>query len=139
MAFDGECAPEPECSSDADCPVPPCACLDEDGDGSCENACPVALCVRGACTFVDPTKLQLGDSCGGFRPAGSPDCDTGLFCQHQPGALCGAADAPGECVVIPEVCADIFDPVCGCDGETYGNACSANLAGVSVASDGECQ
>ena len=132
VAFDGECEPQPECSSDADCPIPPCACLDEDADGQCENACPVPLCVRGACTFVDRTKLQLGDSCGGFRPAGSPDCDAGLFCQHQPGALCGAADAPGECVAIPDVCADIFDPVCGCDGQTYGNACeaAANQAGI---------
>jgi hypothetical protein len=80
----------------------------------------------------DPGALQLGDACGGFRPVGSPECDTGLFCQHQAGALCGAADAPGECVLIPDFCAEIFDPVCGCDGQTYGNACeaAANLTGI---------
>jgi hypothetical protein len=41
--------------------------------------------------------------------------------------------------VKPEFCTEQFDPVCGCDGETHGNACAANSAGVSVASEGECQ
>ncbi|HKO92774.1 MAG TPA: hypothetical protein VJU61_16580, partial [Polyangiaceae bacterium] len=117
---EGECGGEPQCRVDSDCPVPPCACLDEDGDGVCENDCPVAVCRQGVCGVGAPA-LQLGDSCGGFRVPNSGECDVGLFCQHQAGALCGAADAPGECVLIPEVCADIFDPVCGCDGETYGN------------------
>jgi hypothetical protein len=132
VLFAGECSPEPQCQVDSDCPQTPCACLDTDQDGQCENECPVASCVSGECTFANPKTLQLGDSCGGFRPAGSPDCASDLFCQHQAGALCGAADAPGECVAIPEVCADIFDPVCGCDGVTYGNACeaAANRAGI---------
>ena len=29
-------------------------------------------------------------------------------------------------------------PVCGADGKTYGNACVANAAGVSVAKKGSC-
>ena len=121
-----------ECHSDDECPVPPCACLDENGDGICENQCPFPVCRDGVCGLSNAGVLQLGDACGGFRPPGSPECDTGLFCQHQPGALCGAADAPGECVLIPQACEDSFAPVCGCDGGTYGNACeaAANLAGI---------
>jgi len=131
VIHEGECGGGPQCRTDSDCPIPPCACLDENGDGICENQCPVPVCRDGACG-VRGGGLQLGDSCGGFRLPNTGNCAEGLFCQHQPGALCGAADAPGECVLIPDVCADIFDPVCGCDGETYPNACqaAANLAGI---------
>lgn len=138
IASEGECPPRPECTTDADCPIPSCECVDEDGDGSCDNECPLLECIDGECVGDEPPKLQLGDSCGGFRPPNAPECDTGLFCQHQPGALCGAADAPGECVEIPEHCPAIHDPVCGCDGETYANACKAARHQVGILEDGAC-
>lgn len=137
IVHEGECGLQ--CQADSDCPVPPCACLDENGDGICENECPVPICRDGVCTVGSGSALQLGEACGGFRLAGSPDCDAGLFCQHQAGALCGAADAPGECVLIPDVCADIFAPVCGCDGETYGNACEAAANQVGIFENGACE
>jgi hypothetical protein len=44
----------------------------------------------------------------------------------------------GVCRVRPQVCTYDYRPVCGCNGKTYGNACAAAAAGVSVLQDGPC-
>ena len=67
------------------------------------------------------------------------DCGDGQFCNFDIDASCGFADASGVCAAKPEVCIELYAPVCGCDGQTYGNACFANAAGTSVAADGECK
>ena len=36
------------------------------------------------------------------------------------------------------VCTMQFEPVCGCDGKTYGNVCEAEKAGVTRWQEGEC-
>ena len=78
---------------------------------------------------------QPGAVCGGLRGS---QCPADQFCNFAPDAICGFADATGNCAPVPDGCDTVYDPVCGCDGKTYGNACDANLDGVSVQKDGEC-
>lgn len=51
----------------------------------------------------------------------------------------GDCKGKGECKARPDVCTEIFKPVCGCNGKTYSNDCVAAAAGVNVASEGACK
>ncbi len=65
-------------------------------------------------------------------------CDDEEFCKL-PAGTCEHADLFGLCTTIPSACTEHFDPVCGCDGVTYGNPCFADAAGVSISHHGWCE
>ncbi len=66
-------------------------------------------------------------------------CFPNEYCAKEPGDCNGT----GTCTPKPDVCiaAEIasINPVCGCDGVTYGNACLAAVGGVNVLHAGRCE
>ncbi|MDX1503220.1 MAG: Kazal-type serine protease inhibitor domain-containing protein [Thermoanaerobaculia bacterium] len=138
---------EPACNADADCEIgqiceeatcqvavcpdvydPVCG---EDGNtyaNACEaRAAHVAVAHEGECPVI----------CGGIQGILCPDPESQV-CDLPPG-ICLGADLQGVCVDRPEVCPEVFDPVCGCDGQTYSNDCFRLMAGVQKDHDGECE
>ncbi len=79
------------------------------------------------------TDLGVIDACPDVCSENS-DCPDGYFCAKAE----GDCDGQGTCQAMPEACPDVWAPVCGCDGNTYGNSCEAAAMGVNVAHDGAC-
>lgn len=65
-------------------------------------------------------------------------CAANQFCDFADSAMCGYADGTGVCRVRPEACTADMTPVCGCNGQTYSNACTAQSQGVDVLHTGGC-
>jgi len=106
--------------------------------------------VLGACgKKQEPTTAPVAPPATESPVAAAPVAGTEIACVPSDAASCpaenycateiGQCSAPsGECAIKPEMCTQDFNPVCGCDGKTYSNACGAAAAGVNVAQAGEC-
>lgn len=93
--------------------------------GGCDEQAPVTEVAAVAGT----PDVREGELC-----MANTDCGSGQYCATAPGS-CGRE---GVCTALPEVCEETRDPVCGCDGRDYSNACFAAQALQSVNNAGRC-
>lgn len=111
---------------------PVCGCNGETFDNSCQAAqAGVSVKAEGTCGQTQPAVKH----CGGLLAAG---CAADEYCSYEGAETCGAGDQTGTCQKKPDQCAQVFAPVCGCNGVTYDNQCAAAMAGAAVAAAGTC-
>ncbi len=134
---DGLCDPfcktlDPDCGSDDPC-TRGAISADEEGsyydDGICDDYCP---------DFDIDCQQEPVKTCSQFE---GTVCGADEYCHYNHNdelKVCNRFDNAGVCRPKPSRCIPYSDPVCGCDGATYANACEAASAGANIVSEGAC-
>lgn len=108
---DDQCAPGETCKD-----AMACGC-----DAYCKAADKPGTCVN---PNAKPCSIGQGVA---------TDCGKGMYC-----ALDSGCQGSGVCKPKPEGCIEIYSPVCGCDGQTYGNSCVAASQGQNIQGKDAC-
>lgn len=128
----GACAPPGSCTGlgSGDCPAvyaPVCGC-----DGvTYSNDC---MRIGAGVSALHPGEC-MSSGCFPGDPFGV--CGAGEYCEGPP-AACDLDGATGWCASRPVGCDDFYDPVCGCDGNTYSSDCDRQMRGVWLDHAGVC-
>ena len=135
------CTSTDQCDDDLFCDRPVDSCA---AQGECKalpqacNAVYSPVCGCDGHSYGDSCGANLaGTSVAHEGPCaclGNDYCEPSEYCYVDFG--CGAGE--GTCEPRPQACDAVDDPVCGCDGVTYGNFCEAAAAGHNVDHAGGC-
>lgn len=88
------------------------------------------------CLAANSECLEVTRSCG---VGSGGTCFADEYCAYGPYQECGAGDASAICQPRPTACDDVYEPVCGCDHQTYANGCEAARAGKGIFRLGTCE
>jgi hypothetical protein len=128
----GLCIAQPQ----GQCPpggIPECGCDGQEYANACVRLkAKVPLMQKGSCPTTGTIACKIGPAGKILKP-----CPDGQFCKlnlNNPIPCTG----DGTCAIIPKSCDPAKNEVCGCNFQTYNNACELAKAAISLKGSGQC-